>query len=91
MGRQGVIVMMSTVKRVKIDDVRAMAAEPLNEWLDNLPRDDVQHVALHLYSNNLVFRKPLQLLSSDVGLMILYQMMESSLTHSRVTSLETRH
>ena len=33
----------STVKHVKIDDVRAMAAEPLNEWLDNLPRDDVQH------------------------------------------------
>ena len=41
----------STVKLVKIDDVRAMAAKPLNEWLDNLPRDDVQHMALLLYSN----------------------------------------
>ena len=55
----------STVKRVRIDDVRAMAAEPINEWLDNLPRDDVQHMALLLYANpkNLVFRKPIQLLS----------------------------
>ena len=35
----------STVKRVKIDNVRALAAEPINEWLDNLPRDDVQHMA----------------------------------------------
>ena len=41
----------STVKRVKIYDVRAMAAEPINEWLDDLPRDDVQHMALLLYSN----------------------------------------
>ena len=41
----------STVKRVKIYDVCAMAAEPINEWLDNLPRDDVQHMALLLYSN----------------------------------------
>ena len=28
-----------------------MAAEPLDEWLDNLPRDDVQHMALLLYTN----------------------------------------
>ena len=41
----------STVKRVKIDDVRAMAAEPINEWLDNLPHGDVQHMALLLYAN----------------------------------------
>ena len=40
-----------TMKRVKIDDVCAMAAEPLNEWLNNLHRDDVQHIALLLYAN----------------------------------------
>ena len=40
-----------SVKRVRIDDVCAMAAEPLDEWLENLPRDDVQHMALLLYTN----------------------------------------
>ena len=39
------------VKRPKLEDVSTLAAEPLQEWLDSLPRDDLCHVALLLYTN----------------------------------------
>ena len=39
------------MKRVRIEEVRVMAAEPLDGWLDNLTHDDVQHMALLLYTN----------------------------------------
>ena len=41
----------STVKHPRLVDIRAMANEPLQEWLDNLPRHDLQHVALLLHTN----------------------------------------
>ena len=41
----------STLKRPRLQDISTMAFEPLQEWLDNLPRDDLQNVALLLYSN----------------------------------------
>ena len=39
------------VKHPRLEDISALAAEPLQEWLDNLPRDDLRHVALLLYTN----------------------------------------
>ena len=41
----------STVKHPRLEDISTLAAEPLQEWLDNLPRDDLCHVALLLYTN----------------------------------------
>ena len=41
----------STVKRPRLEDISTLAAEPLQEWLDNLPRDDLRYVALLLYTN----------------------------------------
>ena len=41
----------SAVKRPRLEDISTLAAEPLQEWLGNLPRDDLQHVALLLYTN----------------------------------------
>ena len=41
----------ATVKRPKLEDISTLAAEPLQEWLDNLPRDDLRHVALLLYTS----------------------------------------
>ena len=40
-----------TVKRPRLEDISTLAAEPLQEWLDNFPRDDLRHVALLLYTN----------------------------------------
>ena len=36
-------------KRRRLSDLGAMADEPVQSWLDNLPRDDLQHMALLLY------------------------------------------
>ena len=33
----------------KLSAIGAMADEPVQSWLDNLPRDDLQHMALLLY------------------------------------------
>ena len=41
----------SAVKRPRLEDVGTLADEPLQEWLGNLPRDDLQHVALLLCTN----------------------------------------
>ena len=41
----------SAVKRPRLEDVGTLADEPLQEWLGNLPRDDLQHVAFLLYTN----------------------------------------
>ena len=87
-------------KRVRLAEISAMADEPLKAWLDNLPRDDlpcycIQHFLLHLVS-----RKQMQLLllerfcrrmnaQSDVGLMTLFQTVDSSQTPNKVTTLET--
>ena len=38
------------VKRPKLSKISEMAEEPLTAWLDNLPRDDLQHLALLLYA-----------------------------------------
>ena len=40
----------STVKRPRLEDISTLAAEPLQEWLENLPRDDLRHFALLLYT-----------------------------------------
>ena len=40
----------STVKRPRLEDISTLAAEPLQEWLGNLPRDDLRHFALLLYT-----------------------------------------
>ena len=40
-----------TVKRPRLEDISTLAAEPLQEWLDNLPRNDLRYVALLLYTN----------------------------------------
>ena len=37
-------------KRPRLSEVGAMAEEPVQSWLDHLPRDDLQHVALLLYA-----------------------------------------
>ena len=42
---------VTAVKRPKLEDIATLAAEPPQEWLDSLPRDDVRHVALLLYTN----------------------------------------
>ena len=36
-------------KRRRLSVIGAMADEPVQLWLDNLPRDDLQHMALLLY------------------------------------------
>ena len=36
-------------KRQRLSAIGAMADEPVQSWLDNLPRDDLQHMALLLY------------------------------------------
>ena len=41
----------SAVKRPRLEDISTLADEPLQEWLGNLPRDDLRHVALLLYTN----------------------------------------
>ena len=41
----------STLKRPRLQYISTMAFEPLQEWLDKLPRDDLQNVALLLYSS----------------------------------------
>ena len=90
----------STVKRPKLEDIGTLAAEPLQEWLDSLPRDDVRHVALLLYTNlprkfglqktdtaaTDLYRRVSVL--SDAGLTSLCKMMECFQTHSKVTMLE---
>ena len=40
----------TTVKRPRLEDIGTLAAEPLQEWLANLPRDDLHHFALLLYT-----------------------------------------
>ena len=40
----------SAVKRPRLEDICTLAAEPLQEWLENLPRDDLHHFALLLYT-----------------------------------------
>ena len=40
----------STVKRPRLEDIGTLAAEPLQEWLENLHRDDLRHFALLLYT-----------------------------------------
>ena len=40
----------STVKRPRLEDISTLAAEPLQEWLENLPPDDLRHFALLLYT-----------------------------------------
>ena len=94
-----------TMKRVKIDDVCAMAAEPLNEWLNNLHRDDVQHIALLLYAN---ISKEFSLQKTNTASVVASFLHKNertirrwiddfvsndgdSLIHNRVTMLETRH
>ena len=37
-------------KRLRLSDISAMADEPIQSWLNHLPRDDMQHVALLLYT-----------------------------------------
>ena len=37
-------------KRLRLSDISAMADEPIQSWLDHLPRDDIHHVALLLYT-----------------------------------------
>ena len=32
----------TAVKRPRLEDISTLAAEPLQEWLGNLPRDDLQ-------------------------------------------------
>ena len=36
-------------KRRRLSAISAMADEPVQSWLDNRPRDDLQHMALLLY------------------------------------------
>ena len=36
-------------KRRRLSAIGVMADEPVQSWLDNLPRDDLQHIALLLY------------------------------------------
>ena len=36
-------------KRRRLSAIGAMADEPVQSWLDNIPRDDLQHMALLLY------------------------------------------
>ena len=93
----------STVKRPRLEDISTLAAEPLQEWLGNLPRDDLRHFALLLYTT-LPSKFGLQKtdtatavadiykrvsILSDAGLMNLCKMTESSRTRSKVTTLET--
>ena len=54
----------STVKRVRIEEVRVMAAEPLDGWVDNLPRvcSIWLYFCIQIFPKNLVFKKPIQLL-----------------------------
>ena len=40
----------TVTKRLKLSEISAMANEPLQAWLDNVPRDDLQHMALLLYT-----------------------------------------
>ena len=40
----------STVKHPRLEDISTLAAEPLQEWLENLPRYDLRHFALLLYT-----------------------------------------
>ena len=40
----------STVKRPRLEDISTLAAEPLQEWLENLPRYDLRHFVLLLYT-----------------------------------------
>ena len=50
----------SAKKQPKLEDISMMAATPLQEWLENLPQNDLQYVALLLYTSlprSLVFRK----------------------------------
>ena len=37
-------------KRRRLSEITAMGDEPLQAWLDSLPREDVQHMALLLYT-----------------------------------------
>ena len=37
-------------KRPRLSEISAMADEPIQSWLEHLPRDDLQHVALLLYA-----------------------------------------
>ena len=54
-GEEGIV-----AKRLRLAEISEMADETLTTWLDNLPRDDLQHLALLLYARlptNLVSRK----------------------------------
>ena len=37
-------------KRPRLSEIGAMAEEPVQSWLDHLPHDDLQHIALLLYA-----------------------------------------
>ena len=41
----------STKKHPTLEEINIMAATPVQKWLENLPRDDLQHVGLLLYTN----------------------------------------
>ena len=37
----------TATKRRRLSAITAMGDEPLQEWLDSLPREDLQHMAIH--------------------------------------------
>ena len=55
----------SAVKRPRLKDISTLADEPLPEWLGNLLRNNLHHVALLIYTNlfykSLAYRRRTQL------------------------------
>ena len=81
----------ATVKRPRLEDISTLAAEPLQEWLDNLPRDDLRHVALLLYTS-LPRKFDLQKTDTAATVGIQKQSLKNTtkLYHHRPTSLCSR-
>ena len=44
------VTVVRKAKRLRLAEISEMADETLTTWLDNLPRDDLQHLALLLYA-----------------------------------------
>ena len=90
-------------KRLRLSEINARADEPVQSWLNRLPRDDLQHVVLLLYARlptifgvqktdtALVVGKILHKNEHTIRSLILCQMTENTQTHSKVTTFATTH
>ena len=82
-----------------------MGNEPLQAWLDSRPREDLQHMALLLYTRlptifglkktdiaaavGEILQKNQQYIPSDIGLMTFHRTVESFKTRNKATTPET--